>query len=423
MRIQPVAHFRGRFRPGGDKSISHRLALFGAMAEGETRMSGFSNGADPASTLACLGALGVEIERDGDRVRVAGRGYGALEAPAGDLDAGNSGSTLRMLAGVLAGRPFTSTLTGDESLRRRPVERIAAPLRAMGARLESHSGCPPLVIHGGALRALEWDSPVASAQVKSAILLAGLQADGVTRVREPGPSRDHTERWLPAFGVPVEVAPGEAWLSGPARLKAPAHTLRIPGDVSSAAFLVVAALVLPDSEVTIEGVLLNPRRAGFLDVLRRMGAQLEVELEESAPEPVGTLRARSSKLGGAIIDPAELPGLIDEVPALAAAAACAEGELVVTGAAELRVKESDRISALAAGLGALGARVEEQPDGLRVGGAPLRGARVEARHDHRIAMALAVAALTASGETEIDGAGTAAVSFPEFFELLRQGAA
>jgi 3-phosphoshikimate 1-carboxyvinyltransferase len=199
--------------------------------------------------------------------------------------------------------------------------------------------------------------------------------------------------------------------------------LRIPGDLSSAAFLVVAALVLPDSEVTIEGVLLNPRRAGFIDVLRRMGAQLEVELEESQPEPVGTLRARSSRLRGTEIDPAELPSLIDEVPALAAAAACAEGELVVTGAAELRVKESDRIAALAAGLGALGARVEELPDGLRVGGAPLEGARVEARHDHRIAMALAVAALTATGNTEIDGAGTASVSFPEFFELLRQGAA
>jgi 3-phosphoshikimate 1-carboxyvinyltransferase len=423
MRIQPVRHFRGRFRPGGDKSISHRLALFGAMADGETRLTGFSNGADPASTLACLEALGVEIARRGDAVRIAGRGYESFRAPGRDLDAGNSGSTLRMLAGVLAGRPFRSTLTGDASLCQRPVERIAAPLRAMGARVESSSGRPPLTIEGGALRSLTWDSPVASAQVKSAVLLAGVQAEGTTRVREPGPSRDHTERWLPAFGVPVEVAPGEAWLRGPARLRAPAHALRIPGDVSSAAFLVVAALVLPDSEVTIEGVLLNPRRAGFLEVLRRMGAQLEVELEESDPEPVGTLRARSSRLGSAEIDPRELPGLIDEVPALAAAAACGDGELVVTGAAELRVKESDRIAALAAGLGALGARVEEQPDGLRVGSAPLRGARVDARHDHRIAMALAVAALRASGETEIDGAGTAAVSFPEFFELLRQGAA
>lgn len=423
MQIQPVSHFRGRFRPGGDKSISHRLALFGAMATGETRITGFSNGADPASTLDCLRALGVEIEREDDRVRVAGRGYEALQPPSADLDAGNSGSTLRMLAGVLAGRPFASTITGDASLRQRPVERIAAPLREMGARVESASGCPPLTLHGGPLQALDWDSPVASAQVKSAILLAGVQAEGLTRVREPGPSRDHTERWLPAFGVPVEVAPGTAALRGPAQLRAPSHPLRVPGDVSSAAFLVVAALVLPDSEVTIEGVLLSPRRAGFLEVLRRMGAQLEVETLESEPEPVGTIRARSSRLGGTEIDPAELPGLIDEVPALAAAAACAEGELVITGAAELRLKESDRIAALAAGLGALGARVEEQPAGLRVGGAALRGARVEARHDHRIAMALAVAALTASGETEIDGAGTAAVSFPEFFELLRQGAA
>jgi len=423
MRIQPVRHFRGRFRPGGDKSISHRLALFGAMAHGETRLQGFSNGADPASTLDCLRSLGVRVERDADRVRVMGRGYAAFEPPRAELDAGNSGTTLRMLAGVLAGRPFRSVLTGDESLRGRPVERIAAPLRAMGARVESQDGRPPLHIEGGPLRALTWDSPVASAQVKSAVLLAGVQAEGETRVREPGPSRDHTERWLPVFGVPVEVAPGEAWLRGPTELKAPGGVLSIPGDVSSAAFLVVAALVLPDSEVTVEGVLLNPRRAGFLEVLRRMGAQLEVELEQGGPEPVGTLRARSSRLGGTVIDPAELPGLIDEVPALAAAAACADGELVVTGAAELRVKESDRIAALAAGLGAMGAKVEEQPDGLRVGGAPLRGARVEARHDHRIAMALAVAALTARGDTEIEGAGTAAVSFPEFFELLRQGAA
>lgn len=423
MRIHPVKRFRGRFRPGGDKSISHRLALFGAMARGETSLVGFSNGADPASTLSCLEALGVSIRREADRVRITGRGCAALRAPAGDLDAGNSGTTLRMLAGVLAGRPFRSVLTGDASLRRRPVERIAAPLRAMGARLESEDGHPPLLVEGGPLKALEWNSPVASAQVKSAVLLAGVQAEGRTLVREPGPSRDHTERWLPAFGVPVEVAPGEAAVRGPAELVAPGDTLEVPGDVSSAAFLVVAALVLPDSEVTLEGVLLNPRRTAFLDVLRRMGAQLDVEPERSEPEPVGTLRARSSRLGGAEIDPAELPGLIDEVPALAAAAACADGELVVTGASELRVKESDRIAALADGLGALGARVEERPDGLTVGGAPLRGARVEARDDHRIAMALAVAALRAEGETEIDGAGTAAVSFPEFFDLLEQGAA
>jgi 3-phosphoshikimate 1-carboxyvinyltransferase len=228
MRIQPVRHFRGRFRPGGDKSISHRLALFGAMAHGETRLTGFSNGADPASTLACLRALGVEADREGDRVQIAGRGIAAWRAPGAELDCGNSGTTLRLLAGALAGRPFRSILTGDASLRQRPVERIAAPLREMGARLESQEGCPPLTVEGGSLHALEWSSPVASAQVKSAVLLAGLQARGLTRVREPGPSRDHTERWLPVFGVPVEVAPGEAWLRGPAELRAPSARCAFP---------------------------------------------------------------------------------------------------------------------------------------------------------------------------------------------------
>jgi 3-phosphoshikimate 1-carboxyvinyltransferase len=327
-----------------------------------------------------------------------------------------------MLAGVLAARPFRSVLTGDASLRRRPVERIAAPLRAMGATVESTEGRPPLTVLGGPLQGIRWELPVASAQVKTAVLLAGLQAEGTTTVREPERSRDHTERLLPAFGVGVERAGLEVSVRGGGGLKGAAFT--VPGDVSSAAFLVVAALVLPDSEVRIDGVLLNPTRTAFLDVLRDMGARIETGVEREDPEPVGWIRARSSRLAGTEVPPGAVPALIDEVPALAVAGAFADGAFRLSGAAELRVKESDRIRALAEGLGRMGARVEEQPDGIVVkGGARLRGAPVRSFGDHRIAMALAVAALAAEGETEIEDAGCASVSFPEFYTLLRQGVA
>ena len=409
---------RGTFTLPGDKSISHRAALFGAMAEGETRVSNFGSAADCASTLACLRGLGVDITRDGDRVVIRG-GLDRWRASEGVLDAGNSGSTIRMLAGALAGRPFRTTLTGDASLQRRPLERVAAPLRAMGASVLTTNGAAPITVTGGRLRGMRHELPVASAQVKTAALLAGLQADGRTTVREPAPSRDHTERMLPIFGVPVRRDGLEASVEGGSRLTG--ATLRVPGDASSAAFLVVAALVLPDSEVRLEGVLLSPTRAAFLDVLREMGGQVETRLESSEPEPVGTIVARSSALRGIRVDPRVVPSLIDEVPALAAAAAFAAGEFEVTGAAELRVKESDRIAALAEGLTALGASVRELPDGLVVnGGARLRGARVKAHDDHRIAMALAVAALGASGPSEIEGGECVAVSFPEFYAVLER---
>jgi len=405
----------------GDKSISHRLAIFGALAEGDTWIDNFSSAADCASTLACLEALGVHIQREGARVGIRGRGFEGLKAPRGPLDAGNSGSTLRMLAGVLAGRPFRSILTGDESLRRRPVERIATPLRAMGARAESVDGKPPLTIDGGKLHGIRWESPVASAQVKTAVLLAGLQAEGTTTVVEPSPSRDHTERLLAAFGVAVQRNGLAVSVHGGRTLR-PAEAA-VPGDASSAAFLVVAALILPDSEVRIEGVLLNPQRVAFVDVLRDMGAEIETGLVVSEPEPVGWMVARSSALHGVTVSPSLVPGLIDEVPALAVAAACAEGDFVLTGAAELRVKESDRIAALAEGLTRLGASIEELPDGLIVhGGRPLRGALVRSRDDHRIAMALSVAGLVAEGVTEIEGAECASVSFPEFYAFLERGA-
>lgn len=418
LRLSAARRFRGRFTLPGDKSICHRLALLGALAEGETRVGNFSSAADCASTLECLSLLGVTNEREGAVVTIRGRGVSALTAPLAVLPAGNSGSTLRMLAGILAGRPFTSTIGGDASLNRRPVERVAKPLRAMGARVETTGGTPPLTIQGAGLRGIEWTLEVPSAQVKTAVLLAGLQASGRTVVREPESTRDHTERLLPAFGVDLGRSPGAVSVSG---RDAPLTPLAwdAPGDASSAAFLVVAALIRPDSAVRVEGVLLNPLRTAFLDVLRSMGAALEWEATSRDPEPVGWIEARTSRLHGVDVPPRLVPGLIDEVPALAVAAAAAEGTTRVSGAAELRVKESDRIAALAEGLGRMGVAITEQPDGLTIeGGRPWKGAHVRALHDHRIAMALAVAALAAEGDTELEGAEHASVSFPEFYDVL-----
>jgi len=420
LRLSTAPAFRGRFTLPGDKSLSHRMALLGAMADGETRIGNYSTAADCESTLRCLEALGVEVQRDQRSVSVFGQGPGGLAAAAGPLDAGNSGSTLRMLAGVLAGRPFRSVITGDASLCRRPAERVATPLRAMGARVETTAGRPPMSIEGGDLRGVTWDLTVPSAQVKTAVLLAGLQAEGTTTVREPLPSRDHTERLLPLFGVPLEITADSLSVRRQEALRP--VSLDVPGDVSSAAFLVVAALILPDSEVRVDRVLLNPRRTAFLDVLRAMGADLRTGVDEWTPEPVGWIEARSSRLEGVRVAPEIVPGLIDEVPALAVAAAHARGSFSVSGASELRVKESDRITALAEGLGRMGAAVDEHPDGFTVhGGRRLTGAAVNAQGDHRIAMALAVAALAAEGDTDIEDAACASVSFPEFYDLLARG--
>jgi len=420
VRIASAPRFRGRFTLPGDKSISHRLALLGALAEGETRASNFSTAADCAATLRCLRALGVEVREGAGEVVVRGRGPDGIGPPRTALDAANSGSTLRMLAGLLAARPFRAVLDGDDSLRRRPMERVAAPLRAMGAAVATTDGRPPLTIDGGPLRGVRWAMPMASAQVKTAVILAGLQAAGPTTVLEPSQSRDHTERLLPAFGVDVAVADGGVTVAGGQRLRA--VTLAVPGDVSSAAFLVVAALIRPDSEVRIDGVLLNPRRTAFIDVLREMGADVETGVARSDPEPVGWIRARSSALHGVTVPSTLVPALIDEIPVLAVAAAHARGTFTVAGAAELRAKESDRIAALREGLERMGADVEERPDGFRVeGGAPLHGASVRSHGDHRIAMALSVAALAAAGETEIVGAECSAVSFPAFYDVLRRG--
>jgi 3-phosphoshikimate 1-carboxyvinyltransferase len=405
----------------GDKSISHRYALLGALASGLTRLSSYAPGTDCAATLSCLAALGVAIRRQGNDVEIEGRGLGGLRAPAGVLDANNSGSTMRMLAGVLAGHPFVSEITGDASLRRRPMRRVAVPLERMGARVEHHDGRPPLRIHGGALTGIEFRPEVASAQVKSAVLLAGLHASGTTTVVEPAATRDHTERALAAFGVPpiidglaVTVREG-AVLSG--------RTLRVPGDASSAAFWAVAAAGLPGSSIEIEGTGLNPTRVAYLDVLARAGASVVRTLAPGtvgaeAGEPAGTVRVSFGALREVEILPAEVPGLIDELPALAALATFG-GRVRVTGAAELRAKESDRITALVAGLRALGADADELPDGFDVRGTRrLSGGEADACGDHRLAMAFAVAALGATGPSVLLGADAVDVSYPGFFETL-----
>ena len=423
--VTPAPRVRGRVRPPGDKSISHRYALLSAIADGTSIVHGYSTGADCASTLRCLRALGVEIhERGCDPVtgidlRIDGRGLRGLTEPGSMLDAGNSGSTMRMLAGILAAHPFRTSVDGDDSLRRRPMRRIIVPLERMGAQITSNDGRPPLMILGThALQPIDFAPDVPSAQVKSAVLIAGLHANGVTRVREPLSTRDHTERALGAFGVDVRIEGGAIAVTGGQRLRG--RELEVPGDISSAAFWMVAAAALPGSEVTIDQVGLNPTRTGIVDVLRRIGARIEIEERSSTGpgEPMGTIRVFHGALTRAEIAPEEVPGVIDELPVLAALATHG-GELRVTGAQELRVKESDRISALADGFRRMGAEVDEQPDGFHVrGGRRLRGGDVDAKNDHRLSMAFAIAALGASGPTTIHDAGAAAVSYPEFFSVL-----
>ena len=431
-RVRPSRGLRGTLRAPGDKSISHRAALLAAAAGGRVVLEGYAPGMDAASTLACLAALGVTVERPSpDRVILRSPGAGGWRPPAAPLDAGNSGTTMRLLLGLLAARPFTATLTGDASLRRRPMDRVAEPLRRMGARIDGAEGgrYAPLTVRGGPLRGIHHDSPVASAQVKSALLLAGLYAAGRTSVREPAPSRDHTERLLPVFGVRVERDGTRVAVEGGQVLVAPPR-LRIPGDPSAAAFYLAAGCLCPDSEITVLDVGVNPTRTGFLEVLDAMGARIErrpvdpVEDGERDPaggEPAAHLTARPAELRAVDIGGDLVPRLIDEIPILAVLATQARGVTRIRDAAELRVKETDRLRALAEELARLGARVEERPDGLDIyGPTRLRGAACSSRGDHRMAMALAVAGLVADGETVIAGAGAAAVSDPGFFHNLRR---
>jgi 3-phosphoshikimate 1-carboxyvinyltransferase len=408
-------------RVPGDKSISHRSLLLGAMADGTTEIHELLRGADCLATLQALRALGVQIEESPESaVRIAGRGPEALREPDTILDAGNSGTTLRLLSGLLAGRPFFSVLTGDASLRNRPMRRVVEPLSAMGATLLGRA-CgqyPPLAIRGGELSGIAWDSPVASAQVKSAILLAGLQARGETSVTEPMPSRDHTERMLEAFGVVPRRWGTTVTVSGPARLRS--ACIRVPGDLSSAAFFLVAAAACPCGELMIQNVGVNPTRAGILEVLASMGGRLVRARERGeAGEPLADLCVQGGRLHGTTIGPDMIPRVLDEIPALAVAAALAEGETAFSGAGELRVKEVDRLSALAGELTKLGVPVTEERDGLHIlGGRRLRGAVVSSRGDHRMAMSLAIAGLFAEGETRIQDVACVETSFPGFARLL-----
>lgn len=425
--VHPAPSFRGEAAVPGDKSISHRALIFAALAEGICRIEGLATGADVRSTIRCLRDLGVRIETEGTAATVHGVGLHGLRPAPGPLDCGNSGTTMRLLAGVLAGSGVGGILDGDESLRRRPMDRVLDPLRAMGARCAATMGRAPLRIEPNApLRGTHHELAVASAQVKSAILLAGLWAEGETSLREPGRSRDHTERMLRAFGAPIRVAvtdgsphPTIAVAAPAAPLRAPA-TLRIPGDPSSAAFLVGAALLVPGGNLLLRHVDANPTRIGLLAVLKRMGAAIERHpVGEAAGDPVVDLRIRHGRLRATAIAPEEIPTLVDEVPLLAVLATQAEGTTEIRGAAELRVKESDRLAAMAHGLAAMGAEIEELPDGLRIHGpARLRGTRVESHGDHRIAMSLAVAALVAEGPTAIADAEWVDISFPGFFALL-----
>jgi 3-phosphoshikimate 1-carboxyvinyltransferase len=403
----------------GDKSISHRAALLGGIASGTTHVHGFLRAEDCLATLRCLRALGVRIDEDADRLTIRGT---RLREPAEILDVGNSGTTIRLLAGILAGQPFHSVLTGDASIRRRPMDRVAEPLRRMGARISGRDGgrLAPLEIDGGGLRGISYVSPVASAQVKSAVLLAGLFAEGETAVTEPSPSRDHTERMLGSFGVPVARSGLTSRVRGPATLRG--TSLRVPGDLSSAAFFLVAAALVPGSEVAVEGVGLNPSRTGVLDVLRKMGASVEVrDVYEDGGEPAGTVTVRAGRLRGTTIGGDLIPRTIDELPVVAVAACLAEGETVIRDAAEMRVKESDRIAALARELGRLGAAVEPRPDGMVIaGGRRFRGGRASSGGDHRIAMALAVAGLCADEPVTVDDPECIQTSFPEFETLLRR---
>lgn len=419
--VQPGGTLRGQLSVPGDKSVSHRSVMLGAIAEGVTEVSGFLEGEDALATLAAFQAMGVQIDRpEPGRLVIHGVGKEGLKAPAGPLDLGNSGTSMRLLAGLLAGQRFDSELLGDPSLSRRPMRRVMDPLAEMGAHIDSTpGGTAPLQIHGGALSAIDYRLPMASAQVKSCLLLAGLYAEGETRVEEPAVTRDHTERMLEAFGYPIERAGRKISLSGGGSLRA--APIRVPADLSSAAFFLVGASLAAGSELSLPGVGVNPTRSGVLDILGMMGAQIQLDkLDSAGAEPIADLRVRAAELSGVEIPASLVPLSIDELPAVMVAAACAEGETLLSGAEELRVKESDRISTMKKALSALGAEVEERPDGMRlVGQASLRGGVVDAAGDHRIAMSMAMAALRAEAPVIIEDADAVATSFPGFVELAR----
>lgn len=418
--VEPCHGLEGDVAVPGDKSISHRALLLGALADGQSEIRGFGRSADTLSTASVLRQLGVDIRVEGDVATLEGVGVRGLRAPSEALDCGNAGTLIRLISGVLAGQAGTFELVGDESLSRRPVERVAAPLRLMGAQIDSTEGCPPVRVEGRALNAISYELPVASAQVKSSVLLAGLlTGDGPTEVREPRPTRDHTERMLAAAGARVAFGPGRAAVWPAASLRA--LRFDVPGDFSSAAPLLAAGVLMSGSRVRVHGVGVNPTRTGFLSVLERMGARISVfNRRSTGGEPVADIEVSSSELTATSIGASEVPLLIDELPLFALVAAVARGESTVWGAEELRVKESDRIAAVSNALRAVGVRIEPRTDGFSVRGVPTRprGGRVESAGDHRIAMIGALAGLISRDGVEVEGADWVTVSYPGFFDVL-----
>lgn len=411
---------KGEIQVPGDKSISHRAVMLGSLAKGTTRITGFLQGADCLSTISCFEKMGVSIENTGDTVLVHGRGMRGLEKPEGVLDCGNSGTTMRLISGILSAQDFDVTLTGDASIQKRPMKRIMDPLSRMGASIKSlpGNGCAPLYIQGRPLTGIHYASPVASAQVKSSVLLAGLYADGETAVTEPSLSRDHTERMLGLFGADI-ASEGTTARITPAR-ELFAADIQVPGDISSAAYFIAAGLIVPGSQILIKNVGINPTRAGILEVCRKMGGDIRMlNRNEGRGEPTADLLVTHSSLKGTVIEGDIIPTLIDELPVIAAMACFAEGETIIRDASELKVKESNRIAVMAQNLTAMGAQVQETDDGLRIlGGRPLHGAVIDSHDDHRIAMTFAVAALCSQGETKIQGRECVNISYPAFYKDL-----
>jgi len=420
-RVAPGGVLKGRLRVAGDKSISHRSVMLGALAEGTTHVTGLLEGEDVLSTLAAFRAMGVQAKGpDHGRLTIQGVGLHGLRPPTQPLDMGNSGTAMRLMAGILAGQKFDSVLIGDESLSKRPMKRVSEPLGLMGARIDTaEGGRPPLRIKGNQkLRGIEYQMPMASAQVKSSLLLAGLYAEGETAVTEPAPTRDHTERMLRGFGYAVNTEGATIRVRGGGRLKA--CDIDVPADISSATFFLVGAAIAPGSDLLLEHVGVNPTRIGVINILKLMGADLRLEnVREVGGEPVADLRIRGSRLKGIRIPEDQVPLAIDEFPALFIAAACAEGETVLTGAHELRVKESDRIAVMAEGLKRLGIAAQETPDGIVIHGGALQSGEVDSHGDHRIAMSFAIAALAASGPITVRDCKNVATSFPDFVALAQ----
>ena len=421
MAITKVKSLKGEITVPGDKSISHRGVMFGAISEGITELTGFLDGADCRSTISCFKAMGIDITQEHDHVVIHGKGLKGLSAPSKMLDVGNSGTTTRLISGILAGQKFISSLNGDESIQKRPMGRIITPLTSMGAHIKSikDNGCAPLEIGGAPLHAIHYDSPVASAQVKSCVLLAGLYADGVTSVTEPVISRNHTELMLKGFGADIKSEGLTASIVGGPRLIG--QKITVPGDISSAAYFIVAGLICPNADLLIKNVNTNPTRAGIIQVAKNMGGNIELLNERIVSgEPVADIHVSSSDLHGCEVSGEIIPTLIDELPVIAVMAACTKGTTVIKDAAELKVKESDRIATVTENLKNMGCDITPTEDGMIiVGGNPLHGALISTYKDHRIAMSFAIAGLVADGETSFDDEGCCVISYPDFFETLK----